>query len=102
MQRNRLNRRGWWDAQAVSLLAVYWFSGDNRPTVRGVVDHVRLIEQVDPSFPIVLGPDGRVMDGMHRIARAILEERDTITAVRFETLPEPDHVNCRPEDLQYE
>lgn len=33
----------------------------------------RLIHDVDLSFPIILGPDGRVMDGMHRIARAVME-----------------------------
>jgi hypothetical protein len=41
------------------------------------------------------------MDGMHRIARALLDGRSTIPAVRFETLPEPDYRNCRPDDLPY-
>lgn len=45
--------------------SVYWFDGQlERPTVRKVVDHVRLIEAVDLSHPIILGFDGRVMDGM--------------------------------------
>jgi hypothetical protein len=81
---------------------VYWFDDQiDRPTVRRVVDHVRLIEDVDLSHPIILGVDGRVMDGMHRIAKALLEGRSTISAVRFETRPEPDYRNCRPEDLPY-
>jgi hypothetical protein len=41
------------------------------------------------------------MDGMHRVARALLEGHEMIEAVRFETDPDPDHVNCRPEDLPY-
>jgi hypothetical protein len=41
------------------------------------------------------------MDGMHRIARALLEGRTTIPAVRFSTDPEPDYRNCRPADLPY-
>ena len=82
--------------------SVYWFGDQvDRPTVRRVVDHVRLIEDVDFSHPIILGVDGRVMDGMHRIAKALLEERSTISAVRFATHPDPDHRNCRPEDLPY-
>jgi hypothetical protein len=81
--------------------SVYWFSDDLAPTVRRVVEHARLIEEVDPSYPIILGFDGRVMDGMHRIARALLEGRQTIDAVRFETHPEPDYRNCRVEDLPY-
>jgi hypothetical protein len=82
--------------------SVYWFDDQSeRPTVRRVVDHVRLIEEVDLSRPIILGFDGRVMDGMHRVAKALLEGRATIRAVQFETYLEPDYRNCRPEDLPY-
>jgi hypothetical protein len=66
-----------------------------------VVDHVRLIEEVDLSHPIILGFDGRVMDGMHRVAKALLRGRTKIRAVQFETALEPDYRNCRPEDLPY-
>jgi hypothetical protein len=82
--------------------SVYWFDDRHeRPTVRKVVDHARLIEEVDLSYPIILGSDGRVMDGMHRIAKALLEGRATIDAVQFEVHLEPDYRNCRPEDLPY-
>ena len=79
--------------------SVYWF--DQAPTVRNVVDHVRLIQEVDSAYPIILGPGNRVMDGMHRVARAMLEGRTTIHAVRLHELPDPDYRNCRPEDLPY-
>lgn len=82
--------------------AVYWFDETETPTVRWVVEHIRLIEEVDVEYPIILGPDGQVMDGMHRIARALLEGRATIRAVRFEHLPEPDHRDCRPSELPYD
>lgn len=82
--------------------SVYWFDDRReRPTVRRVVDHARLIEDVDLSYPIILGSDGRVMDGMHRIAKALLEGRATIDAVQFQTHLAPDYRNCRPEDLPY-
>lgn len=80
----------------------YWFDGsDEVPTVRKVVEHARLISEVDVTYPIVLGPDGRVMDGMHRIARALLEGRSEIDAVRLPALPAPDFLGCRPSDLPY-
>ena len=41
------------------------------------------------------------MDGMHRVAKALLEERGTIDAVRFAQTPEPDHVDVDPGDLPY-
>jgi hypothetical protein len=73
----------------------YWFGdGFGDPTVRKVVEHMRLVQEVDPAFPIILGADGRVMDGIHRIARAILEGRPTIRAVRFDVHPEPDFRDC--------
>jgi hypothetical protein len=81
---------------------VYWFDDRERPTVRNVVEHVRLVLEVDTTYPIIIGPDGRVMDGMHRIARALLEGRTTIRAVRLENLPAPDYRNCRPSELPYD
>lgn len=78
----------------------YWaLPGDPLPTVRDIVGHMRLVLDVDPAIPVILGVDGRVMDGMHRIARALLEGRTTVRAVRFPVHPEPDHRDVRPEDL---
>jgi hypothetical protein len=51
---------------------------------------------------VILGSDGRVMDGMHRVVRAVLDGRTTIRAVRFVVDPEPDHRNCLPDDLPYD
>jgi hypothetical protein len=80
---------------------VYWFDSREQPTVRKVVEHARLISEVDLSYPIILGSDGRVMDGMHRVARALLEGRSTISAVRLPEHPEPDYRDVRPEQLPY-
>jgi hypothetical protein len=81
----------------------YWSGPGSGPqTVREIIGHLRLIREVDPSCPVILGSDGRVMDGMHRIARAILDGRTTIRAVRFPSDPGPDHPDCRPEDLPYD
>lgn len=80
----------------------YWFDDvSERPTVRNIVDHVRLILEVDPSYPVILGVDGRVMDGMHRVARAMIGGRASIPAVQFDRHPEPDYRNCVPEELPY-
>ena len=80
----------------------YWFRyGPVIPRVRRVVEHMQLITEVDLSYPIILAADGRVMDGMHRVARAILDGISAIKAVRFVTDPEPDFRNCSPENLPY-
>jgi hypothetical protein len=71
------------------------------PTVRRIVEHLRLVEEADLSHPIILAADGRVMDGMHRVAKALLRGDDTIRAVRFEVDPEPDYRDCQPDELPY-
>ena len=80
----------------------YWFRETaNEPTCRAVVEHMQLIKDADPSFPIILSADGRVMDGMHRVAKALLAGRSTVLAVRFERDPEPDYLNRPAGDLPY-
>ena len=81
--------------------SAYWYGVEEQPTVRSVVDHWKLALDVDLSHPIILGPDGRVLDGMHRIARSILEGRRMIRAVRLPMLPDPDYRDCAPADLPY-
>lgn len=81
--------------------SVYWFDGLQRPTVRRVIEHMRHVQEVDTSYPIVLGPDGRVMDGTHGVARALVEGGTTISAVRLPVLPEPDYRSHRPDELPY-
>lgn len=81
----------------------YWGAEDRaQMTCREVVEHMRLVQEADLSYPIILSSDGRVMDGMHRVAKAALEGRDRIEAVRFAEDPEPDHVNVSEADLPYD
>lgn len=79
----------------------YWFDHGCTPTVAAVVEHVRLITAADLSHPIILDPDGRVMDGMHRVAKALLEGRSTMTAKRLMAMPPPDYSDVQPAELPY-
>lgn len=81
---------------------VYWFGDDTRPTCRAVADHARLIQEADLSYPIILSADGRVMDGMHRVARAYLDGHSTIRAVQFDEDPAPDYINADLDRLPYD
>jgi alcohol dehydrogenase YqhD (iron-dependent ADH family) len=78
-----------------------WSGDHERPTWRAMVDHMKLIEDADLTFPIILSAGGAVMDGMHRVAKAALQGRDTIDAVQFAEDPEPDHVGLGPDELPY-
>jgi hypothetical protein len=79
----------------------FWFDGEVRPTCRAVAEHARLIEAADLAYPIILAANGGVMDGMHRVAKAMLQGCPTIEAVRFESDPDPDFVGIHPDDLPY-
>jgi hypothetical protein len=76
----------------------YW---NNLLTPRDVTNHVRLIQQCDLSYPIILCNEGRLMDGMHRVCSAVLQGIPTITAVQFERYVPPDYVGKSPEQLPY-
>lgn len=81
----------------------YWFGeAGEPPTCRAVAGHAKLIAEVDWRYPIILCAEGRVMDGMHRVAKAYMEGRASITAVRFAQTPEPDYVNVDLNSLPYD
>lgn len=70
-------------------------------TCRDVVEHARLIHDCDFDHPVILSRDGRVMDGMHRICKALLLGRIDVEAVRFPEDPAPDYIGVHPADLPY-
>ncbi|MDA1256879.1 MAG: hypothetical protein O3C10_03430 [Chloroflexi bacterium] len=72
--------------------SVYWFDDEYLPTCRAVVEHACRTAAADVSDPILLSHDGYVIDGMHRVARAMLDGFSAITAIRLTDYPEPDFV----------
>ena len=54
-----------------------------------LVMHMRAIIKADLSFPIILGEDGNILDGRHRIMKSLWKNKKTIKAVRFDSNPEP-------------
>ena len=81
----------------------FWFGGPGDvATCRAVADHARLIGATDLTYPIILSSDGRVMDGMHRVAKAYMLGHTHIEAVRFTVDPEPDYVDVPEDQLPYD
>lgn len=78
-----------------------WADHGEPITWRGIVEHLKLIEEADLSFPIILAANGDIMDGRHRAAKAAWQGRTGIEVVQFERDPEPDHVGVTPEELPY-
>jgi len=62
-------------------------------TLRQMVMHMRCVHNADLDYPIILDEDGEILDGRHRIMKAMLDGESTIRAVRFDENPSP----CRVE-----
>jgi len=79
----------------------WYFHSNARPTPRSILEHLEIIRACDIWWPIILDQSGRVMDGMHRVCRALLDKVERIPAVQFVEDPPPDFTNCDPEELPY-
>jgi hypothetical protein len=62
-------------------------------TLREMVMHMKAVMDADLEKPIILDEDGELMDGRHRLMRAMLRGDATIKAVRFDENPSPDRVS---------
>ena len=58
-------------------------------TLREMAMHINAVNNADLKYPIILDEDGEIMDGRHRIIKAIINGEKTIKAVRFDKNPEP-------------
>lgn len=79
----------------------YWYP-DTHPTTQNILEHMQLIQQADLIYPIILCSQGRLMDGMHRVGKAKILGKDTISAVQFEIDPQADFINVDENDLIYD
>lgn len=58
-----------------------------------MIEEVNRVNNVDLSYPIILSDEGAIIDGYHRIMKAILEGKETIRAIRMEEMPYPSHIS---------
>lgn len=78
--------------ESVAALDVDCWFGEDEPTIRRVAKHCQRIVDADLTYPIILHADGSLMDGGHRVAKAVMLGYDSIRAVQFEVTPEPDAI----------
>jgi len=80
----------------------WYFHGESIPSPLSIIEHSRLINECDLAYPIILDANDRVMDGMHRVCKAVLIGQLTIPAVQFAVDPDTDFTNCDPEALPHD
>ena len=70
-----------------------WFNTYGEvPTCRAVAVHAKRIIDANLEYPVILSPEGEIMDGMHRVAKAWLAGMTEILAVQFTETPPPDEI----------
>lgn len=80
----------------------FWSNdSEDIPTCRSFFEHIKLVNETDLKYPIILSETGRVMDGMHRVIKAMLNGQEKIKAVRFKVDPKPDFEDVQPQELKY-
>lgn len=70
---------------AIDLSVTPW-SGDI--DIRRFIYHMNRCNKTEPEYPIILNPSGYIIDGWHRVVKAIIDGKTEIPAVRLITMPE--------------
>lgn len=86
-------------AQIKELNEAYWHQ--ETMTCKDIALHAKLIFDSDLNFPILLCPERKMIDGMHRVCKAYIEGKSTVAALVLDHLPPPDYINVKLEDLPY-
>lgn len=71
---------------AIDLDVMPW--GDQ--SILSYCNHIKRIENTNMEYSIIQAPSGWIIDGWHRVCKAILNGDETIKAKRLKFLPEPD------------
>lgn len=66
----------WWDIEPATEEELSW--------------HLKRIQDADLDHPIILSDRGCIMDGLHRLAKAILMHHESIKVIQFSLTPSPD------------
>jgi hypothetical protein len=73
----------------IDISGMPWSNGGIN-SIDNFIAHMYRVTQADTSIPVIMSHDGFIMDGWHRVARAILDGKKSIMAYRFEVYIEPE------------
>lgn len=73
----------------VDIDAIYSGQCDKTLTISGILTHIKATLDADLQYPIILDEEGFIMNGRHRLMKAIINNIQTIKIVRFYPTPEP-------------
>lgn len=70
-----------------------WYQSYQKPTIRSMMQHFKRVQRADLSYPIITSPKGFILDGIHRLVKAILTNQETILVVQLTYYPTSDYDN---------
>ena len=73
----------------IDLSVAVWETGDMG--IKNFSKHIKRVTDTDLKYPVILDDNGFIMDGWHRIVKALSLELATIKAVRFDKTPDCDY-----------
>ena len=88
-------------SQIAEIQQAYWCP-NTHPSTADIVEHMRLVEAADLAYPILMDAEGKLMDGMHRVAKALLAGHSHIHAQLLPQTPAPDFINVDVDSLPYD
>lgn len=71
----------------IAAISVYYTY--EKLTLRQMVTHLKAVLEADLDYPIILDEDGELMDGRHRIMKAMMSDATMIKIVKFDKNPVP-------------
>jgi disulfide oxidoreductase YuzD len=57
------------------------------PNLKALIQHYKRIMEADLIYPIILCPENKIMDGVHRLAKYHVLNIPQVKCVRFEEMP---------------
>ena len=60
-------------------------------SAKSLAKHMKRVMSASPDHPIILDEDGFIMDGWHRVTKALIDGVATVKAVRFDENPPHDY-----------
>ncbi len=64
-----------------------------------LIDHFRLIQEADLSYPIILCSEARTIDAMQQVAKAKMMKLNLLQAVKFKLILQLDFIGVDENDL---
>jgi hypothetical protein len=69
-----------------------WFYEREAFVLKNIIKHYKRVVESDLAYPIILDPEGNILDGVHRFVKAVAYEHQYIKCIQLVNYPMPDEI----------